>query len=151
MLYGECTFSYCFVDTVPPKPLKIGDFGAWNRLLWILEARMHILFCESSGFSELVVSNLPQHRWSWAYTSFIGNSIVDLSLRVAHTFWRAALKLKGPPPLPLQIHDYMTSQSRCFDMLQNINLKSNSSSNLLNLLAKILSEALSNQVAYKKV
>ena len=29
--YGKCAFSYCFVDAVPPKPLKIGDFGAWNR------------------------------------------------------------------------------------------------------------------------
>ena len=25
--YGKCAFSYCCVDFVPPKPLKIGDFG----------------------------------------------------------------------------------------------------------------------------
>ena len=30
--YGKYAFSYFFVDTAPPKPLKIGDFGAWNRV-----------------------------------------------------------------------------------------------------------------------
>ena len=29
--YGKCASPYCFVDAVPPKPLKIGDFWAWNR------------------------------------------------------------------------------------------------------------------------
>ena len=55
--YGKSAFSYCFVDAAPPKPLKIGDFGAKNRVFWIWKAGMHILYIESSGFLKLIVSN----------------------------------------------------------------------------------------------
>ena len=30
--YGKSAFTYCFVDAAPPKSLKIGDFGAQNRV-----------------------------------------------------------------------------------------------------------------------